>query len=315
MREDHPIAPMLPSRKPEWLKVRLPSGESFAEIKRLREELRLSTVCEEARCPNMGECWGTGTATFMLLGDTCTRGCRFCNVATGNPRQKVDAAEPENVLHAVRTMRLTYVVLTMVDRDDLVDGGAAHVAATIKLLRAGEPNLKVEILAGDFQGNAADVRTVVAAGAQVFAHNIETVRRLTPRVRDRRCGYDRTLEVLRRAKAERPEVVTKSSVMLGLGETEAEIDETLRDLLAAGVEIVTLGQYLRPAQKFLPVEEYVRPEIFDLWKRRAEAMGFAFCASGPLVRSSYRAGEVFLESWLDGRSTEGGSETKKNAAG
>ncbi len=288
-------------RKPSWLKIRPPAGESYQRIKGLRQELKLATVCEEARCPNQAECWGGGTATFMLLGDTCTRGCRFCNVKTGNPQLAVDHDEPLKIAQSVEAMRLSYVVLTMVDRDDLPDGGAAHVARTIRVLKEKSPGLMVEILTGDFRNDEAAIRTVVASPCEVFAHNIETTRALTKAVRDRKCGYDQSLDVLRKARAMRPDVVTKSSIMLGLGETDADVEETLADLLAAGVKIVTLGQYLRPAPKFLPVVEYVTPEKFAYWQRRAEEMGFAFCASGPLVRSSYRAGELFLERYVEGQ--------------
>jgi lipoyl synthase len=285
----------------------LPAGEAYTHIKGLREGLRLATVCEEARCPNMAECWGAGTATFMLLGDTCTRFCKFCNVKTGNPRQAADPREPENILQAVRDMRLRYVVLTMVDRDDLPDGGAGHVARVIRLLRTAEPDLTVEMLAGDFQGREDQLQTVLDGGAHVFAHNVETVRRLTPEVRDRRCGYDQSLAVLAAAKRRARGVVTKSSIMLGLGETDDEVERALADLLAHQVEIVTLGQYLRPAPKFLPVVEYVHPDKFAHWQRRAEAMGFAYCASGPLVRSSYRASEVFVAGYLGRQAAPGHS--------
>ncbi|MEZ6195938.1 MAG: lipoyl synthase [Planctomycetota bacterium] len=295
-------------RKPAWLKIRPPAGESYQKIKGLRKGLKLATVCEEAACPNVAECWGGGTATFMLLGDTCTRGCRFCNVKTGNPRGIVDEAEPENLVEAVVSMDLEYVVLTMVDRDDLEDGGAAHVRRCIEALRAARPALRVEMLAGDFRGVPDAVATVLASGCDVYAHNVETVRRLSPKVRDGRCDYDASLATLSEAKRIRPGVVTKSSIMLGLGETEAEVEETLRDLRAHDVDIVTLGQYLRPAKRklFLPVEEYVTPETFARLKVRAEELGFAFCASGPLVRSSYRAGELFLTRYLAERETAGG---------
>jgi lipoyl synthase len=302
------------TRKPSWLKIRPPAGESYRKIKDLRKGLKLATVCEEAACPNVAECWGGGTATFMLLGDTCTRGCRFCNVKTGNPRGIVDAAEPENLLEAVTAMRLEYVVLTMVDRDDLEDGGAAHVSACIELLKRELPELRVEILAGDFRGMRSAVETVLHSGCDVYAHNIETVERLSPKVRDGRCDYAQSLATLAHAKTIRPDVVTKSSIMLGLGETEAEVEASLRDLRAHDVDIVTLGQYLRPAKRklFLPVEEYVTPEAFTRYKQQAEAMGFAFCASGPLVRSSYRAGELFLTRYLaerDRTASSAGSDT------
>ena len=294
-------------RKPAWLKIRPPAGEEYQRIKGLRQGLKLATVCEEAACPNVAECWGGGTATFMLLGDTCTRGCRFCNVNTGNPRGVVDRAEPENLLEAVSTMELDYVVLTMVDRDDLEDGGAEHVRDCIRALKMGIPDLRVEILTGDFRGNREAIRVVAESGCDVFAHNIETTRALTPSVRDRKCGYDQTLSVLEFAKKANPKLVTKSSIMLGLGESDEDVDQTLKDLREAGCEIVTLGQYLRPAEKFLPVVDYVTPESFDRWEKRALELGFAFCASGPLVRSSYRAGELFLTRYLaqrDGQSSD-----------
>lgn len=291
-------------RKPSWLKIRPPAGESYQRIKGLRQDLALATVCEEARCPNQAECWGGGTATFMLLGDTCTRGCRFCNVKTGNPRLAIDHDEPEKIAHSIEAMRLSYVVLTMVDRDDLPDGGAGHVARTIRILKERKSDLMVEILTGDFRNDDSAIRTVVESPCEVFAHNIETTRSLTSKVRDGKCGYDQSLDVLRKAKAMRPDVVTKSSIMLGLGESDAEVEETLADLLAAGVQIVTLGQYLRPAPRFLEVEEYVTPEKFAHWQTRAEEMGFAFCASGPLVRSSYRAGELFLERYIGAQRAE-----------
>ncbi|MFT7619068.1 MAG: lipoic acid synthetase [Planctomycetota bacterium] len=234
----------------------------------------------------------------MLLGDTCTRFCKFCNVKTGNPQGKVDADEPENLADAVEQMELTYVVLTMVDRDDLPDGGAAHVAKCIQALKARVPDLKVEMLAGDFQDEENAINTIVHSSADVFAHNIEVVERLSPAVRDKKCGYEQTMNVLKRAKRLNPDIVTKSSIMVGLGETEEEVIATLKDLRAADVDIVTVGQYLRPAPKFLPVEEYVTPEKFIHYKEVAAELGFLFCASGPLVRSSYRAGELFLENYL-----------------
>ncbi len=288
------------ARKPPWLKVRAPSGERYARLKELFRRLDLHTVCEEAHCPNMGECWGGGTATLMLLGDTCTRGCRFCNVRTGNPHGAVDEREPEKVAEAVAATGLDYVVLTMVDRDDLQDGGADHVARTVEELKArSKGRLLVEVLVGDFQGDLAAIERVARAGADVLAHNVETVRRLTPRVRDRRSTYDRSLDVL--AALERlapPGTVTKSSIMLGLGETEDEVVDAARDLRARSVEILTLGQYLTPSSWHLPVEAYVPPERFDALRERTLALGFAFVAAGPLVRSSYRAGELFLESYL-----------------
>lgn len=292
---------MAAERKPEWLKVRPPGGENFSHLKSLLRGLDLHTVCEEAHCPNVAECWGGGTATIMLLGDTCTRGCRFCAVKSGNPRGVVDSREPEKVARAVADLGLTYVVLTSVDRDDLPDGGAAHFADTVRAIKALDPGILVETLVPDFQGDPAAIRIVLGGGQDVFDHNVETVRRLQGVARDRRATYDQSLFVLRYAKEVRPDVYTKSSIMLGLGETEDEVVETLRDLRGAGVDIVTLGQYLRPSSWHLAVSEYVPPETFDRYREHAQAMGFLYAASGPLVRSSYRAGEFFLESVIRNR--------------
>ncbi len=277
------------SPKPSWLRARAPSGEGFQAVKGIVREHRLATVCEEAKCPNIGECWNAGTATIMLMGAVCTRACRFCSVDTGNPRGWLDRDEPENSARTVELMRLKYVVLTSVDRDDLPDGGAGHYAACIRAIKRRNPGTAVEALTPDFQGVHVDVETVVGSGLEVFAQNIETVRRLTHPVRDPRAGYERTLEVLSHAKRHRPEVLTKSSLMLGLGETDGEIEATLRDLRAAEVDIVTLGQYLRPTTNHLPVERFVSPAEFDAYRRSALDMGFLECVSGPLVRSSYRA--------------------------
>ncbi len=277
------------SPKPSWLRARAPSGEGFQAVKGIVREHRLATVCEEAKCPNIGECWNAGTATIMLMGAVCTRACRFCSVDTGNPRGWLDRDEPDNSARTVELMQLKYVVLTSVDRDDLPDGGAGHYAACIRAIKRRNPGTAVEALTPDFQGVQADVETVVGSGLDVFAQNIETVRRLTHPVRDPRAGYERTLKVLRHAKGHRPEVLTKSSLMLGLGETDEEIEATLRDLRAAGVDIVTLGQYLRPTANHLPVERFVTPAEFDAYRRCALDLGFLECVAGPLVRSSYRA--------------------------
>ena len=276
-------------RKPPWLRARAPTGSGFQSVKHIVAEHRLVTVCEEAKCPNIGECWNAGTATLMLMGAVCTRACRFCSVDTGNPHGWLDAEEPENSARTVALMKLRYVVLTSVDRDDLPDGGAAHYAACIGAIKRRNPQTAIEALTPDFQGVLKDVETVVDSGLEVFAQNIETVRRLTHPVRDPRAGYDRTLEVLRHAKRHRPEVLTKSSLMLGLGETDEEIHATLSDLRAAAVDIVTLGQYLRPTANHLPVERFVTPAEFDAYRRHALELGFLECVSGPLVRSSYRA--------------------------
>jgi lipoyl synthase len=281
--------PLVVGRKPAWLRAPMPSGARFEAVRAVVREHRLATVCEEAKCPNIGECWNAGTATIMLMGAVCTRACRFCAVDTGNPHGWLDAEEPANVAHTVELMNLNYVVLTSVNRDDLADGGAAHYAACVAAIKARRPATAVEALTPDFQGDFAAVRTVVDSGVEVFAQNIETVRRLTHPVRDPRAGYQQTLAVLGEAKRHRPGVLTKSSVMLGLGETGAELDECLRDLRAAGVELLTLGQYLRPTAHHLPVVRYVTPEAFHALRERALGFGFLECVAGPMVRSSYRA--------------------------
>src|ERR1700686_4138877 len=254
------------SAKPPWLKARAPTGAGFQSVKALVKEHRLSTVCEEAKCPNIGECWNAGTATIMLMGAVCTRACRFCSVDTGNPRGWLDAEEPENAARTVELMKLKYVVLTSVNRDDLPDGGAAHYAACIRAIKSLNPDTAVEALTPDFQGVIADVRTVLDSGLDVFAQNVETVRRLTHPVRDPRAGYEQTLGVLAGAKAHRPAVLTKTSLMLGLGESDAEIRDTLEDLRAAAVDILTLGQYLRPTPNHLNVERFVAPAEFDQYR-------------------------------------------------
>lgn len=304
--------------KPSWLKVRPPGDHAAeAEYGRLRSSLRtlgLSTVCEEARCPNIGECWGGGTATIMLMGDTCTRGCRFCNIKTSRAPPPLDAGEPEKVGVAVAQWGLKYVVLTSVDRDDVADGGAAHIAATVRELKRRDPALLVETLTPDFQGILPHVDTVLAAGMDVFAHNVETVQRLTPVVRDRRAGYKQSLSVLEHAKKTMPDLVTKTSVMLGVGESEKEIRQTMQDCLDVGVEVITFGQYLRPSKRHLKVEQWVTPQEFDAWREEGERMGFAYVASGPLVRSSYRAGEFFMEAMLRKRRENQDSNVKENAS-
>jgi lipoic acid synthetase len=283
--------------KPRWLKVPVPGGERYQQVKSTLSTLKLHTVCAEAHCPNVGECWGGGTATVMLMGDVCTRGCRFCQVKTAAHPPALDPDEPRHLAEAVEQLGLDYIVVTSVDRDDLPDGGAAHFAEAIGRLKA-IPGLLVEVLTPDFQGDAEAVRVVGRAGPDVFANNIETVRRLTPVVRDGRASYPQTLAVLARMKAEFPGVVTKSSIMLGLGETEAEVAETMVDLRGHGVEILTLGQYLRPSAWHLPVVEFVTPERFEALRRQGLELGFRYVASGPLVRSSYRAAELFLRGEL-----------------
>jgi lipoic acid synthetase len=275
--------------KPAWLRATVPGGGRYAELRALVREHRLSTVCEDALCPNIGECWGSGTATIMLMGSVCTRACRFCAVDTGNPHGWLDPEEPANAAHTVELMGLRYIVLTSVDRDDLADGGAAHYAACIAAIRARCPGTAVEALTPDFRGDAAAVATVTAADLAVFAHNLETVRRLTASVRDPRAGYEQSLGVLRVAKQARPDILTKSSLMLGLGETDDEIGDAMRDLRAAAVDILTLGQYLRPTANHLPVRRYVHPDEFARYREQGLGLGFVEVVSGPLVRSSYRA--------------------------
>jgi lipoic acid synthetase len=278
--------------KPPWLRAQIAMGEGYDFVRRTVREHRLATVCEEARCPNIGECWNAGTATIMLMGSVCTRACRFCAVDTGNPRGWLDAAEPGNLAASVALMRLRYVVLTSVNRDDLADGGAAHYAACIRAIKQRDATVAVEALTPDFQGVLSDVETVIDAGPEVFAQNIETVERLTHPVRDPRAGYQQTLTVLAHAKRYRPQILTKSSLMLGLGETDREIEQCMRDLRAAGVDVLTLGQYLRPTAHHLPVERFVTPAQFEEYRAWGLARGFRECVAGPLVRSSYRAERV-----------------------
>jgi lipoic acid synthetase len=278
-----------PQPKPPWLRARAPSGAGFTAVKAVVREHRLATVCEEAKCPNIGECWNAGTATIMLMGSVCTRACRFCAVDTGNPRGWLDTDEPRQAAETVALMKLKYVVLTSVDRDDLADGGAAHYAACVREIKQRNPGTAVEALTPDFRGVLADVERVVDSGIEVFAQNVETVRRLTHPVRDPRAGYEQTLAVLAHAKRHVPHVLTKTSLMLGLSETEAEILETMDELRAIGVDILTLGQYLRPTAHHLPVSHFVPPEDFDRYREQALTRGFLECVAGPLVRSSYRA--------------------------
>lgn len=286
---------------PPWLKTRLPSGDHFERIKALSAKHGLHTVCEEARCPNLAECWGGGTATFMILGDTCTRGCRFCSVATAVKPSAPNAEEPARLAQTILDMGLDYIVITTVCRDDLADQGASHVADCLREIRRRNPKLLLEVLLQDFRGQLELISLVAEAGAQVLAHNLETVRRLTPTVRDRKATYDQSLDVLQALKAIRPDAKTKSSIMLGLGETEEELRQSLCDLREAQVDIVTLGQYLRPTLegRHLPVARFVPPEEFDRLGSIARDMGFLYVASGPFVRSSYRAGELFLKGLLE----------------
>jgi lipoyl synthase len=293
------------SPKPPWLKVRAPGGAEYTHLKQTFRELDLHTVCEEARCPNVGECWSEGTATVMLLGDVCTRGCRFCAVTSGDPRGAVDGREPEHVARAIARLGLQYVVITMVDRDDLLDGGASHVKKTVTRLRELRPDILVETLLGDFGGHMDYVDTTVEAAPHVWAHNIEVVKRLQRTIRDARCSYERSIGVLERVKQKDPSRITKSSIMVGIGERDDEVLETLADLRKAGVDLVTLGQYLRPTPKHAAVDRFVTPETFATYAEEAKKLGFAFVASAPLVRSSYKAAEVFVRSILKPGDPEG----------
>ena len=281
-------------RKPVWLRVRAPSGENYTKVKQSLRSLNLHTVCEEARCPNISECWGTGTATIMIMGDICSRGCRFCAINSGKP-VLLDAGEPERVAKAIKEWRLRYVVITSVCRDDLEDGGAEHIAKTIKAIKLLCPTIIVESLIPDFRGDDGSIIKIVKSEPEVISHNIETVPRLTPKVRDARASYEQSLLVLKKIKDINSLIYTKSSIMLGLGESEEEVIQTIKDLRSVGVSILTIGQYLQPTPKHLPLIEFIAPEKFNWFREIAERMGFVYVASGPLVRSSYRAGEFFLE--------------------
>ena len=284
------------TRHPAWIRVRAPYGENYGQLRELVHGLALHTVCEEAFCPNIGECWGAGTATIMILGDTCTRACRFCAVKTGNPRGVVDIEEPARAAEAIAKLKLNYVVITSVDRDDLPDGGAGIFAETVRQIKARSPKTLVEILTPDFRGVIENVRTVVASKPDVFGQNIETVRRLTHTLRDRRAGYDQTMTVLRMIKEMDPTMRTKSSILVGMGETDEEVFETMHDLRAAQVDLLAIGQYLQPThlKRHIPLVEYVHPDQFAKYREAGMKLGFKYVASGPLVRSSYKAWEAAL---------------------
>ena len=283
---------ILPTRNPDWLRLNHSFTPKFKEVKSIVKENHLNTVCEEAMCPNINECWSHGTATFMLLGDVCTRACKFCAVDTGNPRGRLDKKEPYKVAQSIKKMSLKYAVLTSVNRDDLADGGAKHYSNTIEAIKDACPKVMVEALTPDFEGKNKSISILLSSSLDVFAQNVETVERLTVRVRDPRAGYQQTLNVLEKAKKLSPEVLTKTSLMLGLGETTKEIQSTMMDACSVGVEILTLGQYLRPTLNHLPVERYIPPEEFLHYKNMAKEIGFKEVASGPMVRSSYRADKV-----------------------
>ncbi|HVU26802.1 MAG TPA: lipoyl synthase [Verrucomicrobiae bacterium] len=282
-------------RLPEWLRITLPTSDTFSRTRSLLDELKLHTVCESAKCPNHWECWSKGTATFMIAGDRCTRACGFCAVSTMKPLA-LEADEPARVAEATRRMRLKHVVITAVARDDLKDGGAEHFRQTIEKVRELNPGIVIEVLVPDFLDNDGCIETVLKANPHIYNHNLETVRRLTPSVRHR-ATYDRSLSVLKKVKAKRGDTIyTKSGIMLGLGETEEELFQAMHDLRESNCDILTLGQYLQPTLKHLPVVEFVRPEKFAEYKTVAEEMGFVHVASGPMVRSSYHADEFSLPS-------------------
>jgi len=281
-------------QKPEWLKIR-PPKEKFSYVKEVLQKHQLVTVCEEAHCPNISECWSGGTATFMILGDTCTRGCQFCAIKTAKQGQLVDKNEPKNLAKAIKELALfEYIVLTSVDRDDLPDQGAGHFAACIKEIKKEYPEIIIEVLIPDFQGNTDCIQTIIDAGPDVIAHNIETVERLQSTIRDRRASYHQSLFVLSYIKKINKNILTKTSFMVGLGETPEEIEKGMDDLRNHDVDIVTFGQYLKPRNKFLKIKEYVHPDQFLLYEKQAREKGFLYVASGPFVRSSYRAGELFV---------------------
>lgn len=293
-------------RLPPWLRTTIASGENYSRLRKDLRTLKLHTVCEEAKCPNIGECWGggaekTATATIMVLGDTCTRGCRFCSVKTSRAPPPPDPEEPVNTATAVAAWGLDYVVLTSVDRDDLQDGGSSHFAQTVHEIKRLKPEMLVECLTPDFRGDLEAVTRVANSGLDVYAHNVETVEELQKFVRDPRANYQQSLTVLKHVKDTHPNLVTKTSLMLGLGETDEQIVKTMTDLRAIGVDCLTLGQYMQPTKRHLKVKEYIRPEKYEYWEEVGNKMGFAYTASGPLVRSSYKAGEFFIKNLLKKR--------------
>ena len=282
-------------QKPDWIKVNFVQGDNYKKVKEASKTLNLNTVCQEANCPNIYECWDGGTATFMLLGDICTRGCRFCHVKSGNPKGIVDIFEPENTANAVKELGLDYVVLTSVDRDDLNDGGATHFAETVNQIYKKNKDTLIEVLIPDFSGSEKNLSIVTDAKPTVIAHNIETTRSLTSKIRDGRASYERSLQVLKNVRKLDSGIYTKSSIMLGFGEKYSEVIQTMRDLRGVEVDILTIGQYLQPSDFHISIKEFVHPDEFIKLKDVAEDMGFKYVASGPLVRSSYKAGEYFVK--------------------
>lgn len=296
-------------RLPPWLKTAIPIGKNYNKLKNTLRNLNLHTVCEEARCPNIGECWGggeyaTATATIMLMGDTCTRGCRFCSVKTARKPPPLDPNEPHNTAKAITEWGLDYVVLTSVDRDDISDGGAEHIAKTVTYLKEMSQKILVECLTPDFRGDLNAVERIALSGLDVYAHNVETVRELQRHVRDPRANFDQSLSVLKHAKKVKPSLLSKTSIMLGLGETDAQVYATMKEVREAAVDCLTLGQYMQPTKRHLKVDEYVSPEKFQHWENVGKELGFLYTASGPLVRSSYKAGEFFLKNLIEKRKLE-----------
>lgn len=283
---------------PSFIRIRPPQSAKYYETKRNLKDLKLHTVCEEARCPNISACWSAGTATIMLLGNTCTRHCKFCSVKTGNPHGQVDVDEPVRIAQQVAVSQLKYVVLTCVDRDDLPDGGAGLFAQTIFEIKSRCPDLKIEGLVSDYRGLESSLETLLKSGPDVLAHNVEVVKRITPSIRDPRASYHQSLELLQKAKKFHPKILTKTSLMVGLGETVEELIESTQDIRDMGVDIITFGQYLRPSKKHHPVVRYYLPNDFAYLEKRAREMGFLYVASGPLVRSSYKAAELFIHGFL-----------------
>ncbi|KAK9706675.1 hypothetical protein RND81_07G143700 [Saponaria officinalis] len=306
-----------PLPKPKWMKESIPGGEKYTKIKKKLRELKLHTVCEEAKCPNLGECWsggetGTATATIMILGDTCTRGCRFCNVKTSRTPPPPDPDEPKNVAEAIASWGLDYVVITSVDRDDLPDQGSGHFAETVQTLKALKPTMLIEALVPDFRGDAACVEKVSVSGLDVLAHNIETVEELQSVVRDRRANFKQSIDVLKLAKEYAPAgTLTKTSIMLGCGETPDQVVSTMEKVRAAGVDVMTFGQYMRPTKRHMPVSEYITPEAFEKYRVLGMEMGFRYVASGPMVRSSYKAGEFYIKSMIDADRANSSSASSK----
>ncbi len=291
--------PLATRGKPSWLKIQIPEkNQRILELRGILRRHGLVTVCEESHCPNIAECWSGGTATFMILGDICTRGCRFCNVAKAKNPLPINSWEPKMLAMAVSELKLDYIVITSVDRDDIADQGSQHWHDCIQAVKKADPNILVEVLIPDFRGDIECLKKIVEAGPLVIAHNVETVRRLQGKIRDRRAGYDQSLSVLANVKKLNPEIFTKSSIIVGFGETDEEIIETMKDLKAIDVDFLTIGQYLRPSSKHIEVTEYVPPEKFEFYKKKGDEIGFKYVVSGPFVRTSYRAGEFFIKSIL-----------------